>query len=94
MANNPVLLIDPDGKQIIGGTRDDINKAKEDIFKMFEGDKFNKFKQLIQTMARFKAIGKDAMNSALEGVAELSNDEKALVDLVTNTINSERSTCY
>jgi hypothetical protein len=36
----------------------------------------------------FKKIDKDALSAALNGV-ELSEDEQALVDIVTNTINSD-----
>lgn len=92
--NNPVKFIDPDGKQIIGVTRKDAEQAEEDIHKLFAGDKFEQFRSLVGRTGKkgngkdFKKIDKDALSAALNGV-ELSEDEQALVDIVTNTINSD-----
>jgi RHS repeat-associated protein len=89
VADNPIIFLDPDGKEIIGETRDDAKKAREDILAMFKGDKFNKFKKLIDTKGKsLKSISTDALNGALEGV-DLSEDERAAVDIITNTINSK-----
>jgi RHS repeat-associated protein len=90
VANNPISLIDPNGKEVEGVTKDDAKKAKEDVLKMFQGDKFANFRNLISLNKKglkFNSIDKEAMGKAFDGV-KLSEDEQALVDNVVNTINS------
>lgn len=46
-ANNPIIFVDPNGKQIIGSTKEDAQKAQEDINKVFAGKRFDNFRTLI-----------------------------------------------
>jgi RHS repeat-associated protein len=88
-ADNPINIMDPNGKDIIGETKDDAKKFKEDIYKVLADKKFDNVRVLIDIKGRtFKHIDKEALTKALDGV-ELSADEKAYVDVVTNTINAK-----
>ncbi|MBS1920768.1 MAG: hypothetical protein JST17_10990, partial [Bacteroidetes bacterium] len=88
-ADNPINIMDPNGKDIIGETKDDAKKFKEDIYKVLADKKFDNVRALIDIKGKkFKHIDKDALTKALDGV-KLSDDEKAYVDVVTNTINSK-----
>ena len=88
-ANNPIFYIDPDGKKIIGVTKEDAEKAKDDVHTIFKGDKFENFRALLTLKGRkFADIDPEALEAALDGV-DLSEDEQALVDVVVNTINSK-----
>ncbi|HVX51605.1 MAG TPA: RHS repeat-associated core domain-containing protein [Chitinophagaceae bacterium] len=87
VANNPISLIDPNGKEVEGVTKDDAKKAKEDVLKLFQGDKFANFRNLItlnKKGIKFNSIDKEALGKAFEGV-KLSEDEQALVDNVVGT---------
>ncbi len=87
--NNPINIMDPDGKDIIGATKDDAKKFKEDVHKVLADKKFETLRALIDVKGKkFKQIDKEALTKALDGV-ELSADEKAYVDVVTNTINAK-----
>jgi RHS repeat-associated protein len=89
VANNPIGNIDPDGRKIIGVTIKDAQTFKEDIHKVLADKKFEKVRALIVLKgSEFKSVDSKAINTALEGVS-LSADEKAYIDLVTNTINSK-----
>jgi RHS repeat-associated protein len=88
-ADNPINIMDPDGRDIIGQTKDDAKKFKEDIHKVLADKKFDNLRTLIDVKGKtFKHIDKEAMAKALDGV-ELSADEQAYVDVVTNTINAK-----
>ena len=83
--------MDPDGRDIIGQTKDDAKKFKEDIYKILSDKKFDNVRALIDVKGKsFKHIDGAALRIALEGV-ELSVDEKAYVDVVTNTINAKKN---
>lgn len=91
--NNPIRYIDPDGREVIGVTRNDAAKAVEDLRQMFQGDEFSGFRDLIVQSGK-KANGKnlasinsDALASAFNGIS-LTADQQALVDMTVNTINS------
>ena len=88
-ADNPINIMDPDGKDIVGETKDDANKFKEDVYKVLADKKFANLRALISVKGKkFNHINKDALTKALDGV-KLGDDEKAYVDVLTNTINSK-----
>jgi RHS repeat-associated protein len=88
-ADNPINIMDPNGKDIIGQTKDDAKKFKEDVNKVLADKKFDNVRALIDIKGKtFKHIDKEALTKALDGV-KLSDDEKAYVDVLTNTINSK-----
>lgn len=77
------------GMEIVGVTRKDAQTFKEDIHKVLSEDKFTGVRALIDVKGKkFNHISSEALTSALDGV-ELSVDERAYIDMVTNTINSE-----
>lgn len=91
--NNPIRFIDPDGREVIGVTRNDAAKAVEDLRQMFQGDEFSGFRELIVQSGK-KANGKnlasissDALATAFNGI-NLTADQQALVEMTVNTINS------
>jgi hypothetical protein len=88
-ANNPINVIDPDGRDIIGVTKQDAKNFKEDVHKVLAGDKFAGVRALIDVKGKsFKHIDGAALTKALDGVT-LSADERTYVDVVTNTINAK-----
>lgn len=93
VANNPINLIDPNGMEIKGLTKDDAAKFQEDVNTVFSDDKFESFRGLISRNKKgrgkkFNKIDSDALSSALGGV-ELSDDEQALVGELVGAINSD-----
>jgi hypothetical protein len=87
--NNPVRYVDPDGKKIIGVTKNDAKKMKSDIHKVLSDAKFDKLRKLIDIKGKkFRHIDPEALSNAIDGI-NLSADEQAYIDLVVNTINSE-----
>lgn len=90
---NPVNCIDPTGCVIEGVSQKDAAKAVEDFKTMFPGNEFGNFRNLIVQSGKkkngksFAPISKDALSSAFSGIT-LNEDQKALVDMVVNTINS------
>ena len=89
VANNPIGNIDPNGRQIVGITKKDAQTFKEDIHRVLADEKFAGVRALIDVKgSTFKSIDAKALGAALDGVS-LSTDEKAYIDMVTNTINSK-----
>lgn len=89
VANNPIIYIDPDGRQIVGVTKKDAQNFKADVHKVLADEKFAGVRALIDVKgSTFKSIDAKALSTALDGVT-LSADERAYVDMVTNTINSK-----
>jgi RHS repeat-associated protein len=88
-ANNPIIYIDPDGKKIIGVTKQDAQNFKADIHLVLADKKFDQLRSLIDVSGTtFNKIDSKSLGKALEGV-NLTADEKAYVSMVTNTINSK-----
>lgn len=91
--NNPILSIDNNGCEIRGVTIDDASKVLNDIREMFDGEEFSKFRQLIVLSGKHhhgKSISKitdESVDAAFKGIT-LKDDQKALVEIVVNTINS------
>jgi len=87
--NNPIKNVDPDGAEIVGETKKDARQAQQDIQGMFKGDKFNSVRSLITLNKKgttFNSIDSKALEAATK---DLSADDKALVSMVANTINSK-----
>ena len=81
--------MDPNGKDIVGETKDDAKKFKTDVYKILADKKFENLRTLVDIKGKsFKHVDKEALAKALDGV-NLSADEKAYVDVLTNTINSK-----
>jgi hypothetical protein len=87
VANNPIIFIDPDGKQIVGVIRSDARKMHRDLNTMFGDEQFNQFRSLIsRSGTTFDKIDDSALESALEG---LDGDNLALAQMVAGAINSD-----
>lgn len=91
---NPVNYIDPTGYIIEGVSKKDAAMAVEDFRSMFPGDEFANFRNLIVQSGKkengksFAPISQDALSCAFNGIS-LTEDQRALVDMVVNTINSD-----
>lgn len=79
---------DPDGKQIIGVTKDDALQAQNDINSMFSDKRFDSFRSLINVKGKtFNKIDDKQLKTVLSN-SDLSEDDKTLIEIVSNTINS------
>ncbi|KFF23444.1 RHS repeat domain-containing protein [Chryseobacterium vrystaatense] len=88
-ANNPIMFVDPNGKHIIGSTKEDAKKAQEDINKVFADKRFDNFRTLISIKGKtFNQIDETKLKNALSN-SDLSADDKTLMETVANTINSK-----
>ena len=91
--NNPVNFVDPDGREVWGVNKSDATMAVDDFRKMFQGDEFAGFRNLIvqsgknQNGRNLAHISSDALSAAFNGIT-LNADQQALVDMTVNTINS------
>jgi hypothetical protein len=87
VANNPIINIDPDGREIVGVTKDDAKKFQENLNTMLKDKGFDQFRSLVALKGKsFKAIDQAAFDKATEG---MSADQKAFAQTVFNTINSK-----
>ncbi len=89
--NNPLSYIDPDGREVIGVTRNDADILHVSFNNVFSGKKFDKLRSLFtrgkkNNKKKFDKIGKEALKDALSG---LEGDDLALAEIVTGAINSE-----
>lgn len=89
--NNPLSYIDPDGRRLIGVTKDDAQKLHDDLNSVFADSKFDKLRNLFSrgeknNKATFDKIGADVLKEALSG---LTGDDLALAELVAGAINSD-----
>lgn len=90
--NNPIIFIDPDGRQVQGLTKEDAQKVQADFNTLFGGKNFENFRGLLTLDKKgttFNSIDADALKASFNGV-ELSTDEQALVDQVVDAINSDK----
>jgi len=91
VANNPIKNIDPDGNKIIGVTSQDAQNFKSDVYSILSGDKLAGVRALIDAKgSTFNSINADALGKAMTGL-ELSEDQKAYINIVVGAINSEDS---
>ena len=87
VANNPIIFIDPDGRQIVGVTRRDARIFHQDLNTIFGNEQFDQFRSLITRSGRtFDKVDASALESALEG---LDGDNLALAQMVAGAINSD-----
>lgn len=89
-ANNPIQFIDPDGRDIVGVTKEDGKKVFEDINKVFANKKFSSFRDMISLAKDGKTLNKidgNAYAEVLKGEG-FSEADLALMETVKNTINS------
>lgn len=81
--------------QLKGVNKEDAKKMHEDINTIFADDRFVGFRSLITRSGKkgngktFNKVDSDALASYLESTDELTEDDKALIEIVTNTINSD-----
>jgi RHS repeat-associated protein len=88
-ANNPIIFIDPDGKDIVGVTNKDAANFKSDIYTVLADKKFDNVRALISVNGKtFNHIDATALTKSLDGV-KLSSDEKSYIDIVADRINSK-----
>ncbi len=91
---DPINCIDPTGCIIEGVTKKDAAMAVEDFRAMFPGVEFTDFRNLLvqsgknQNGKTFAKISDDALSAAFKGI-KLNEDQKVLVEMVVNTINSD-----
>ena len=91
---DPINCIDPTGCIIEGVTKKDAAMAVEDFRAMFLGVEFTDFRNLLvqsgknQNGKTFAKISDDALSAAFKGI-KLNEDQKVLVEMVVNTINSD-----
>jgi hypothetical protein len=87
VANNPIINIDPDGREIVGVTKDDAKKFLTDLNSMLKDKSYDLFRSLVALKGKsFKAIDQAAFDKATEG---MNADQKAFAQTVFNTINSK-----
>jgi hypothetical protein len=87
VANNPISNIDPDGREIVGVTKEDAKKFLTDLNAMLQDKGFDQFRSLVSVKGKsFKAIDQAAFDKATEG---MNADQKAFAQTVFNTINSK-----
>ncbi|MDD6832078.1 MAG: hypothetical protein PUE80_02825 [bacterium] len=90
---NPISYIDPDGCEIRGVSRSDASKAVQDIREIFPGNDFANFRNLIVQSGKkndgysLAPISDEALSQSFSGHS-LTDDQRAMVDIVVNTINS------
>lgn len=88
--DNPLSYIDPDGRRLVGVTKDNAKNVHDDINTVFADSKFDKVRGLFtrgekNNKKAFDKIDGDALKDALSG---LTGDDLALAELVTGAVNS------
>ena len=87
--NNPLNMIDPDGREVRGITKQDAQNFRNDIYKVLADDKFANVRTLIDIKGKtFKSIDAGKLSSAMEGLT-LTDDESAYITMITGAINSK-----
>ncbi|WP_280935178.1 DUF6443 domain-containing protein [Aquimarina sp. 2201CG14-23] len=89
--NNPLSFIDPDGREVVGVTKNDASKFHFSLNRIFKGDQFNSLRSLFTRGKRnnkktFDKIDEGALKEAL---SELEGDDLALAQVVAGAINSD-----
>ena len=89
--NNPVNFVDPDGRKILGASKNDAKKVVSDMHEIFSNDIFNGFRQLIRLDSKRPRLVAEISEYDLKQVLsnpELNTDQRAMIAVVSNTINS------
>ena len=89
--NNPVNFVDPDGRKILGASKNDAKKVVSDMHEIFSNDIFNAFRQLIRLDSKRPRLVAEISEYDLKQVLsnpELNTDQRAMIAVVSNTINS------
>lgn len=77
--------------EIKGQTEEDAKKFKNDLMQIFADAKFESFRKLIDVNGKsFKKMSQESIDAAL-GAEGLTADDKALMTIVANTINSKKT---
>ncbi|MCW3464808.1 hypothetical protein [Chitinophaga nivalis] len=85
--NNPIKNFDPDGRLVIGSTKEDAKKFQNDLNQMLKDRAYDQLKALIGIKGKtFQSINEDAFAKATAG---LNDDQKAFAQTVFNSINSK-----
>ena len=92
-AGNPINLVDPEGKIIVGHTRKDAELFEEDLMCILSDDVFSGFRKLIVRNGKrhrgkqFLKINREDFEAAVS--YDFSDDQRAIAEIVFNSINSE-----
>ena len=82
-------LVDPDGNEIKGITKQDAKNFRHDNYKVLADDKFANIRTLIDIKRKsFISIDAEKLNSAIDGLS-LTDDERAYITMITYAINSK-----
>jgi len=85
-ANNPVILVDPDGEKIEGVSKISALRIRNEILNSFPGEECAALRNLFQLDGnQMKTIDENVFNEAING---LNDDQKALANAYKETINS------
>ena len=89
--NNPIMFIDPDGREVKGVNRDSAQRLHEDMNTVFADKKFDSFRGLLtrgkkNNKITFDKISGDAFKNATNG---LTGDDLDAATSVYNAINSD-----
>ena len=92
VADNPIIFIDPNGKEIIGEGKADAEKFHNNLNSVFSGDKFANVRDIFKRGKKnksktFSKISDEQVKTAIEG---LNQEEAMLVNEYVNTINSDK----
>ena len=94
--NNPIMFIDPDGREVKGVNKDSAQRLHEDMNTVFADEKFDAFRGLLTRgkkdrdgnykRNKFDKISEDAFKNATTG---LTGDDLYAATSVYNAINSD-----
>ena len=87
---SPVKFVDPNGCIVKGQSKKDAKKFMDDIKTVFSSEKFKGFTDLVKLNKNtFEKIDENSYKEYLSSSKALSSDDRKLLNIVYNTINSE-----